>query len=181
MAAMQRLTPNGVLSYSRLVLDPPGETLRLAGVMAEGLRRRGVANPALHVVIVKGSLWADTLVKNSPVYAEEVGALRAWAKERVDVLFDPFAQKRSTVRARASRQPGRRRAVLPGKPVRSVAADGDRPFFFNYEKWRNLVGGAEAFNDWFPLLRPSSRWSARWASACCWPHWASCCPCIASD
>ena len=45
MAAMQRLTPNGVLSYLRMVMDPPGETLRLAGVMAEGLRRRGIPIP----------------------------------------------------------------------------------------------------------------------------------------
>ena len=50
VAAMQRLTPNGVMAYSRGVLDPPGETLRLAGVMAAGLRRprRGYAGDSHH-------------------------------------------------------------------------------------------------------------------------------------
>jgi hypothetical protein len=140
MAAMAHLTPTGVLSYSRFVLDPPGETLRLAGVMAEGLRRRGVANPALQVVIVKGPLWADTLVKNCPFTAEEVGALRTWAKENgFAVLFDPFGQNDH-----------RYDLVLRGRPdlverfYRESSFDlspptDDRPFFFNYEKWRNFV------------------------------------------
>jgi hypothetical protein len=140
MAAMEHLTPNGVLSYSRLVPDPPGETLRLAGLMAEGLRRRGVANPGLQVVIIKGSLWADTLVKNCPFTAAEVGALRTWAKQNeFDVLFDPFGQNDP-----------RYELVLRGSPDRVEQFYGenlfdlspptdDRPFFFNYEKWRNLV------------------------------------------
>jgi spermidine synthase len=140
MAAMEHLTPNGVLSYSRFVLDPPGETLRLAGVMAEGLRRRGVANPGLHVVIVNGSLWADTLVKNTPFTREEVDALRTWAKaNEFGILFDPFA-----------RNDERYELVLRGSPnlierfYRESRFDlspptDDRPFFFNYEKWRNFV------------------------------------------
>jgi hypothetical protein len=93
MAAREYLAPNGVLSYSRFVLGPPGDTLRLAGVMAEGLRRRGVASPGLHVVIVNGPLWAETLVKNTPFTQEEVAALRTWAKaNEFGMLFDPFAR-----------------------------------------------------------------------------------------
>ena len=140
MAALEHLTPNGVLSYSRVVWDPPGETLRLAGVMAEGLRRRGVANPAAHVVIVNGKVWADTLVKNSPFTQAEVGALRTWAKENgFDILFDPFIPNDE-----------RYELVLRGSPAlverfyRENAFDlspptDDRPFFFHYEKWRNLL------------------------------------------
>jgi hypothetical protein len=140
MAAMEHLTPNGVLSYSRFVLDPPGETLRLAGVMAEGLRRRGVANPGLNVVIVNGSLWADTLVKNTPFTREEVEALRTWAKtNEFGILFDPFARNDERYELLLRGSPNLIERFYRESRFNLSPPTDDRPFFFNYEKWRNFV------------------------------------------
>jgi hypothetical protein len=145
MAGMDRLTPDGVLSYSRFVLDPPGETLRLAGVMAEGLRRRGVASPALQVVIVNGSSWADTLVKNSPFTQEEVSALRRWAKENgFGLLFDPFAQNDPRYELVLRGSPAQAKGFYRESPFDLSPPTDDRPFFFHYEKWRNLVSELKA-------------------------------------
>ena len=140
MAGMDRLTPDGVLSYSRLVWDPPGETLRLTGVMAEALRRRGVASPASHVVIVNGSSWADTMVKNSPFTREEVGALRTWAKENgFALLFDPFARNDHRYELLLRGSPELVERFYRKSPFDLSPPRDDHPFFFHYEKWRNFV------------------------------------------
>jgi hypothetical protein len=109
--------------------------------MAEGLRRRGVANPALHVVIINGSLWADTLVKSTPFTREEVSALRTWARvNEFGILFDPFAQNDQRYELVLRGTPSLIERFYRESPFDISPPTDDRPFFFNYEKWRNFLG-----------------------------------------
>jgi hypothetical protein len=83
-----RLTPDGVVCFNRWFVEPPVESLRVASLAKEALRRRGVGDPAGHVMVVRTDS-AETLlpslgsilVKRMPFAASEVAALRAFAAD----------------------------------------------------------------------------------------------------
>ena len=88
------LEDHGVVTWSRWIEAAPKqsrETLRLANIATESLRRAGVADPASHVCVFQGRLWASTMVKKSPFTVAEITALREFARREafVGLIFDP--------------------------------------------------------------------------------------------
>lgn len=92
----EHLNPDGIVCYSRFMLRAPKaarETLRLANIAVEGLRRAGVAEPHKHVCVLRGGLdWASTMIKQSPFTKAETDALRAFAQREafVGLMYDPL-------------------------------------------------------------------------------------------
>ncbi|MCK5941302.1 MAG: hypothetical protein KAI24_04970 [Planctomycetes bacterium] len=92
----EHLNPDGIVCYSRFMLKAPKaarETLRLANIAVEGLRRAGVEQPHRHVCVMRGGVdWASTMIKQSPFTEAEVAALREFARKQafVGVMFDPL-------------------------------------------------------------------------------------------
>jgi hypothetical protein len=89
---LERLKPDGLVSFSRWYTGPPAEVVRTVVLAREALRRLGVADPRQHLAIVRTDpRWtrrpslATILVKRSPFVADEVMALRRWSRE---MLFD---------------------------------------------------------------------------------------------
>ena len=87
-----KLTPDGMVSFSRWYADPPIEVMRLVVLAREALADIGVTEPARHIAIVRtDSLMtrrpslATVLVKRSPFTASEIEALRGWAQA---MIFD---------------------------------------------------------------------------------------------
>ena len=93
----EHLNPDGIVCYSRFMLRAPKaarETLRLANIAVEGLRRAGVETPEKHVCVLRGGVdWASTMIKQSPFTAAEVEALREFARKEafVGLVYDPLA------------------------------------------------------------------------------------------
>lgn len=93
----EHLNPDGIVCYSRFMLrapHKPRETLRLANIAVEGLRRAGVAEPHRHVCVLRGgNSWASTMVKQSPFTEGEVAALRRFSFEQgfVGLVYDPLS------------------------------------------------------------------------------------------
>lgn len=79
-AALDRLTPDGVLVATRGIQDPPRDNLKILALAGAALRRRGVADPGAHVVVVRDFLAVCTLVKPTPWRPEQ--------RERVMDLLD---------------------------------------------------------------------------------------------
>nr|MCU0494818.1 hypothetical protein [Chloroflexaceae bacterium] len=93
--SLNRLTPDGVFSWTRDVNEPPREMLRLTGLAAEALRRQGVREPQRHIAIVANESGqnATLLVRRSPFTPEAMQQLRTWAEgNRFTVLQDPFVR-----------------------------------------------------------------------------------------
>ncbi|HEB53206.1 MAG TPA: hypothetical protein ENI87_08135 [bacterium] len=94
----EHLNPDGIVCYSRFMQRAPRaarETLRLANIAVEGLRRAGVAEPHKHVCVLRGGGdWASTMIKQSPFTAVEVQALREFARKEafVGLMYDPLAE-----------------------------------------------------------------------------------------
>ncbi len=159
-SSLDHLAPDGVLSYSRWILHPPRETLRLAGMIAAALERRGVREPARHVVIVSGETWAETLVKNEPFSAADLGAVRRWAgRQGFQMSFDPARDLHTEYDAvlRTDRA-GRERFAAAYLYDISPSTD-DQPFFFNYVKWDRLWSSDDVEASYFPMALFTLLWS----------------------
>ncbi len=135
----RRLAPGGCLQMSRLVLEPPRETLRLAGTAAEALRRLGDPTPQRRIAIIRGTFWASLIVCERAIDADEMLRLNTWARARgFPVVFDPLAPPDNPFTRLLTSAGPEREAYVKGYPYRIDPATDEAPFFFDYYKWRNV-------------------------------------------
>ena len=81
-AYLDALKPSGLLSVSVSIRDFPVYTLRIAATAREALRRRGVADPAAHVLVYRSAWNARVLVSPTPILPADVSALKAFSEAR---------------------------------------------------------------------------------------------------
>lgn len=144
---LARLSPNGLLTITRWLQEPPSEGLRAFALAVNVLERSG-GNPQAQIVAFRGYNTITILVKNEAYTPEELGSVRAFAAERAfDLVYAPDIRPEETNRYN----------ILPG-PVyyqnfselfkaqpRQVFYDAypfdvrpptdDHPFFGHYFKW----------------------------------------------
>jgi hypothetical protein len=80
------LSPDGVLTMTRWLLDPPQQELRLISLTRAMMAELGIANPEKHIMIVKDRGESDRLAvtyifKRSPFTREEVEKMAAVCKQ----------------------------------------------------------------------------------------------------
>lgn len=164
-AALQRLTSEGLLFACRGIQTPPRDNLKLLATFVAALRRRGVANPQDHVVVVRDYLAVCTVVKASP-----------WTPQQIDEIRRVYQQRQITpvwfpsIREDELNTPD----ALPGpaglvedwyhhgaKQLFSLGArrfidqwhfdirapTDDRPFFFDFFKARSLGAMRQAYGS----------------------------------
>ncbi len=145
---LHRLTPDGVLSFSRWYLPGlPAEAYRLTSLAAASLRASGVEDPRSHILLVKNSrrsaegepIGAVTiLIGKKPFTAAEIDRVEAVAKQmQFDVVLSPrFALDPVFAVLATGQDPG---GVVASLPVNLSAPTDDSPFFFYMMKFRNLL------------------------------------------
>jgi len=116
------LNENGIVTYSRFIEaapTKPRETLRLANIACTALRELSVADPAAHIAVFQGRVWASTMVKKEPFTAVEIDALREFACREgfTGLVFDP-------TRAGAAEPEATHFASLRDRFVAAMAAGG---------------------------------------------------------
>jgi spermidine synthase len=116
------LNENGIVTYSRFIEaapTKPRETLRLANIACTALRELSVADPAAHIAVFQGRVWASTMVKKEPFLAAEIDALREFACREgfTGLVFDP-------TRAGAAEPEATHFASLRDRFVAAMAAGG---------------------------------------------------------
>ena len=134
---LDRLGPDGIVSFTRWYVDPPDQLLRLVAIARAVLGERGVPDPARHLMVVRGALEqpghprapATVLLKASPFTDDEVRLVEELAARGGFVLlFTP-----------QTRPPGDLLRLIeapePASVWRSLGRDvsptrDDRPFFF---------------------------------------------------
>ncbi|MHC4845596.1 MAG: spermidine synthase family protein [Planctomycetota bacterium] len=163
------LTEDGVVSVLRLRFDPPRETLRLAAIAVDALRRDGAENPADHILLVgfeglRGEMngqqvgldFGSLLVKRSPFTPQQVALYEQyvdWAqgigrRPRPHLMYAPGVATEgpvtdyfAAVRAGTDVE-FRERYLYNLDPVTD-----DNPFFFRYDKWGDAIGGLFGFGS----------------------------------
>ena len=141
---LNHLNREGILSYSRWLFNPPRETLKLVATEYEALRRTGVGDPSKHFLIVAGgpveARWADTMVKKIPFTAEEILALRLWARDKqFDVIYDPSGGPSNFFRTYLNSPEQEKTAFVQSYAYDISPSYDDQPFFFQFYRWKNVL------------------------------------------
>ena len=142
---LSRLSDEGILHMMRLEWKPPREMLRALVTAVEALRRRGVADPARHVLMVTAhnGYFTGLLVKKTPFTAEQEEKVRSWLAPNpyFGISAAPGINHARTNLYQLFLSLGdaaRERAFVRAYPFDVSPATDDRPFFFNYSYWSHL-------------------------------------------
>jgi hypothetical protein len=81
-ACLDRLSPDGIVFVCRGIQTPPRDNPKLLATFIAALRRRGIADPQDHVVIVRDFLGVCTAVKGSPWDDAQVERVRRACQTR---------------------------------------------------------------------------------------------------
>jgi hypothetical protein len=169
---LARLAPGGLLAITRWVSLPPSDSLRLFATAVAALERRGVAEPAASLVMIRGWSTATLLVKNGAFAPAEIAAIGDFCLRRsFDTVHFPGIAATQANRfnvlerddffaaTQALLGPGRTEFLERYKFNLAPVSD-DRPYFFHSFKWRALpewlalrAQGALPPMDWgYPVL-----------------------------
>ena len=147
-AYLRRLTPGGMLTVTRWMKLPPRDTLKLFGTAVAALRRSGVIDEEARLALVRSWNTTTLLVRNGPFIAADVDAIRRFAGERAfDIAYVPGMALEEANRFNVLDRPffGEGALALLGSEAKSYIdgykydiepATDDRPFFFNFFRWR---------------------------------------------
>jgi hypothetical protein len=171
---LDHLTDDGVLCVLRWRFFPPRETLRLAGMVAHGLREIGAADPSRHVAVVNvkatGALFGEntidahyalTIVKKTPLTESEIGTIRKFVR----LHPNKAAYSLAYLPGEAESEPEFRdyltaistSAEAAAKYERDYAfaiepVSDDRPFFFQFFRPRSLLQAGERDTPYFHVV-----------------------------
>jgi len=113
---LRHVTDRGALAVGRFYRDPPTEMLNTAALGVDAMRRRGVADPHAHLMVLRYLDFGLLIVRTAPFDAAATDAIRRFASaHRFTVAYDPLDRTGPFAEA------------LVGTPV---PATDDRPFFF---------------------------------------------------
>lgn len=171
-ACLDRLAPGGVLAFTRWMTLPPRDGLRLFATAVAALERRGVAEPAHALAMIRSWNTITLLIKNGVLSPAEVAAVRDFSRRRsFDMahlpglaaaeanVFNILKQDDWFAGVQALLGPERRAFVDSYKFGIDPSSD-DRPYFFHSFRWRTLPEllelrsrGALPPMDWgYPVL-----------------------------
>jgi len=161
---LERLTPRGVLSFTRWdYLNNPAEVYKLVAVATTALRRRNVSDPRGHIVLVRFLYphkspeqpdgLATILVSRQAFSAEDLQTVNQVAgRMKFDVILSPTEAADSTLQALAWGE-----SMTPASPQwpenLSLPTDNS-PFFFCNFRVRDVFG--QFVHGWHPVDPQSS-------------------------
>ncbi len=145
--ALARLSPEGVLSITRWLQDPPSEELRAFGLAISALEAAGL-EPSARLFAFRGYNTATVLVKKAPFSQQELATLRKFATDRAfDLVYAPDLDTSELNRYNVLSEPIYEQAfarLLAAQPrsafYRAYPYDvsppsDEHPFFGHYFKW----------------------------------------------
>jgi len=141
------LSPEGILSFSRWLITPPKEALRLLATELKALDQLGVTNPELHLIVVSATMtqapWVETLLKKTPFTEAEVARCRQWADQMdFSVLYDPYRTEPGPFNQMIKASIPHRQALIDAYPFNIRPVSDDDPFFFHFGRWRSLTSSS---------------------------------------
>lgn len=147
---VDRLEPGGFLAITRWVILPPRDVLKLFATATAALERRGITRPGQQLALIRGWKTATLIVKNGALTGADLAMLKAFCRARsFDGDYYPGIQAADTNRYNVLDQPyfysgalavlgPEREAFFDRYKFDIAPATDDRPFFFQFLKWRTL-------------------------------------------
>ena len=147
---LRRLRPGGWLSITRWLKLPPRDTLKLFATALDALRRAGIRMPEERLVLLRGLNTTTLLVKHGVVTQSEIAQAKAFAEERsFDLCYYPGISAEEANRFNVLDEPyffagakaligAERKAFLDRYKFDIAPTTDERPYFFDFLKWRTL-------------------------------------------
>jgi spermidine synthase len=147
---LRRIRPGGWLSITRWLKLPPRDTLKLFATALEALRQLGIESPEQRLVLLRGLNTTTLLVKNGIVTDTEIAKAKAFSKGRsFDLCYYPGIRADEANRFNVLDEPyyfagataliGPEREAFIGRYKFDITpATDERPYFFDFFKWRTL-------------------------------------------
>lgn len=148
---LQHLNPGGYLAISRWIRNPPRDTLKLFATAIQAQVRLQVEHPALQLALIRGWQTSTLIVKNGMFNDTELNKMRRFCETRAfDIAYAPGTGKVENNRYNRLKQDHffhAAQAFIGGKgdsftsdyKFKLNPATDDRPYFFNFFKWRTLA------------------------------------------
>lgn len=150
VAAMARLTDDGLLAVVRWAQSPPSEEVRAFALAAEAVERTG-GDPTQSLVALRSYNQVLILARRGPFSPEELAAVREFAAARsLDLVYAPDVRPEEVNRYNVMPSPDHYLAfvgLLRAEDRAHWQADylfdvapttDDRPFFGHFFRWRQL-------------------------------------------
>jgi SAM-dependent methyltransferase len=147
---LDHLAPGGLLAVTRWVNLPPRDVLKLFATAVAALEAGGTAQPAQQLALIRGWKTATLLVKNGAFTAAEIVALKQFCYARsFDLAYYPGITAAEVNRFNVLERPEfydgarallgpEREAFIASYKFNIAPATDDRPYFFQFFKWRTL-------------------------------------------
>ncbi len=164
--------PDGVVSITRWLKLPPRDSLKLFATAADALRADGIADPGMHLTLVRSWNTTTLLIRKRAFSPQDLTRLRAFCRSRsfdtswfpgisiedtnrYNVLARPYLYQGATALLDEDPSDFHRRYKFYIEP-----ATDDRPYFFHFFKWSTLLevlalrntGGAALIEWGYPIL-----------------------------
>ena len=173
---LQGLAPDGLLALPHPLRLPPRDSLKLVLTALEALERLGAAEPAGHLVLVRSWDSVLLLVRRTPFPKPELAKVDAFAEALAfDLGWHPGMAREAADRFNLLGEPalfdgvaaltGPDRAAFVAEYAFDIRpATDDRPYFFDFFRWRALPAlwaaarqGNAGLLDWgWPCSSPRS-------------------------
>ena len=169
---LARLAPGGLLAITRWTKLPPRDGPKLLATAIAALRKSGVARPERRLALIRSWKTSTLLVKNGEFSGDDVAVIRRFCRRRAfDIAYMPGLLAEETNRYNrlgrdyffeaASALLGAGGEDFADRYKYDIApATDDRPYFFNFFKWRLLpevfglrgMGGLGLMEWGYPVL-----------------------------
>jgi spermidine synthase len=146
---LDHLADGGYLAITRWLKLPPRDAAKLFLTALRALERRGVTEPAHQLALIRSWETTTLLVKNGPLTPADIERIRTFANERsFDLAYYPGIGADEANRYNLLQEPyfyevARRLIADPDAFLEQYKFDlapptDDRPYFFDFFKWRAL-------------------------------------------
>ncbi len=140
----RRLREDGILTLGRWSFDPPQQTLRLAALALEAMKRQGIPRPQDKIFLISDPSYAQgegtpavIFVKKLPFSPQELTVLRTAASENgYHLLYDPARQEATPFYELI--QADDSQGFFEQYPLNVRPPTDDQPFFFFTLNWVDL-------------------------------------------
>jgi hypothetical protein len=169
---LSRLSADGILAVTQTITIPPRQTLKLVATLLTAMQRRKIGDPESRLILVRNWNTAALLVKNGAFTRPELALARRFCERYAfDLALVPGITASEVNRFNVLEKPyfydgvqalvgGNRNAFLSTYPFDLSPATDDRPYFFQFFKWRSFPGffslrgkGGLSLIEWaYPLL-----------------------------
>ena len=148
--ALAKLRPSGLLSVTRMLKMPPRDSIKMFATVAEALRRRGVVNPARHIIMIRGWATATIVVCPRPFSDRQIANARRFAQERsFDLVHLPGIERKEVNQFHILDEPiyyESSQRILSDEyedfyeiyAYNVRPATDEKPYFFDFFKWKSL-------------------------------------------